>query len=334
MDKKDTANKIVTGSKEALDKVSGKLSEGVFDALGRKKNIKELSMNQRIGYGFLAFVFLFLAIAVIVVALSYVIDKNFKETYYQVGCGKVNGNIRIIHLSDLHDSQYGKNNSRLLKRIKELKPDLIVMTGDMTDHRSLSRKATMAFFAETPKIAPTYFIYGNNEWTWDFKGKRKKDELLSKSLVDCGLHLLQDKQETLTVGENTIDIYGILHSDPKNFWAQAGNSFADAVWKNEENFKLTLIHEPYLLQAKPGEKWGDLVLAGHTHGGVVVLPKLGPIYERESGVLPVLRKVKCFMGGVYHESYSTIIVSTGLTNKGPVRINNRPELVIIDVNRY
>ncbi|MBR4749353.1 MAG: metallophosphoesterase [Abditibacteriota bacterium] len=334
MNQKDTKDKIVSASKETWDAVSGKLSEGVFEAFGQTKSSDELTVKQKVFYGFLAAVCIVLAFAVIVIAISFFSNKTFEETFYQVGCGKVEGNIRIIQLSDLHDTQYGKNNAALLKRIKALKPDIICMTGDMTDHRSLSRKATMKFFADAAQVAPTYFIYGNNEWTWDYSKARKESDMLWKPLEEAGIHLLRDSKETIDINGNTVDIYGVLHSDPKIFWSRAGNSFADAVWKKEDNFKLTLIHEPYLLQEKPGESWGDLVLAGHTHGGVVVLPKLGPIYERESGVLPVFRKVKCYMGGVYYEKHSVIIVNTGLTNKGPIRINNRPELVIIDVNRY
>ncbi|MBP5273947.1 MAG: metallophosphoesterase [Abditibacteriota bacterium] len=334
MSEKEHTSMIVVLAKNAIEKVRVKLSEGVFEAVGHTKTEKELTKKQKAGYALLSAALIVLALIVIVLAISYVANKNFKETFYQVGCGKVEGNIRIVHLSDLHDSQYGKDNARLLKRIRELKPDIICMTGDMTDHRSYSRKSTMRFFKKVAKVAPTYYIYGNNEWTWDFIKTKDENELLWKPLVDAGIHLLQDRKETLKVGGNTVDIYGILHSSPKNFWSRAGGSFSDAVWKNEDDFKLTLIHEPYLLATKPNERWGDLVLAGHTHGGVVNLPKFGPIYEHEWGVLPVFRKVRCFMSGEHSQLNSTIIVSTGLTNRGLIRVNNRPELVIIDVNRY
>ena len=72
----------------------------------------------------------------------------------------------------------------------------------------------------------------------------------------------------------------------------------------------------------------DLGLAGHTHGGIVRLPKLGALYSAEEGLFPE------YGGGVYTlDNKATLIVSRGLgdSDKWP-RINNVPELSVIDIN--
>ena len=65
-----------------------------------------------------------LAAAVIVLGMSYIGNLTFDEDFYQVGSGKVSGNLRIIQLSDLHSSKFGKDNDNLVERITLLKPDL------------------------------------------------------------------------------------------------------------------------------------------------------------------------------------------------------------------
>ena len=72
----------------------------------------------------------------------------------------------------------------------------------------------------------------------------------------------------------------------------------------------------------------DLALAGHTHGGIVRLPKIGPLYTAEEGFLPD------YAGGSYTlANNATLIVSRGLgdSSRAP-RINNVPELSVIDID--
>ena len=71
---------------------------------------------------------------------------------------------RIAHLSDFHGYEFGANNEELLRKVAEQQPDLIVITGDIIDHKS-------QFGMITPlakglcAIAPTYYVTGNHEWS-------------------------------------------------------------------------------------------------------------------------------------------------------------------------
>ena len=70
----------------------------------------------------------------------------------------------------------------------------------------------------------------------------------------------------------------------------------------------------------------DLAVAGHYHGGIIRIPGLGGLYHPKTGFFPK------YDGGKYELAQGTLIVTRGIGNHGLIpRINNRPELVIIDV---
>ena len=74
------------------------------------------------------------------------------------------------------------------------------------------------------------------------------------------------------------------------------------------------------------------MLSGHTHGGVMRIPVLGPLFTREGGLFPE-RNGK-FVYGRYEAAGKLLIVSGGLENSNILRINNQPELVVIDINKF
>ena len=125
----------------------------------------------------------------------------------------------------------------------------------------------------------------------------------------------------------------MLTANPSAFWPYAGESYGAFAQENPGRFKLMLCHEPYVFEQFQGERWADLVLCGHTHGGVVRIPYAGGLYERAHGLLPELLD-EAYVYGQYSVGSTPLIVSGGLTNRGAIRVNNRPELVIIDVSRY
>ena len=92
------------------------------------------------------------------------------------------------------------------------------------------------------------------------------------------------------------------------------------------------IHEPLLLSEYEPDSWGDLVFAGHTHGGVTRVPMLGPLYVPEVGIFP--ERSGNYAYGRYEVQGRPLIVSAGLENKSLFRLNNPPELVIVDINKF
>ena len=74
------------------------------------------------------------------------------------------------------------------------------------------------------------------------------------------------------------------------------------------------------------------MVCGHTHGGVVRVPILGPMFTKEGGLFP--ERNDKFVYGRYDVAGRPLIVSSGLENLNVLRINNQPELVIIDINKF
>lgn len=314
----------------------------------KNKNIQSLK------FFVIGMVFVCIAVAAVIVLLNYISNREFRETFYLTSDIKVDSGVRVLQLSDLHGVSYGKDNEKLLERVDALNPDIIICTGDMVD----SAKADVDFAAtlgeELAKIAPTYYIYGNNEveTIYDFalsekaldkefgfdSDNRDGDALLAvedsfeEALEAVGVNVLKNEKDTLQVGATKIDIYGILNSNPSSFWSYSGEAFTDYLYENPDNLKITAVHEPYLFETFLGEYWGDMIVAGHTHGGVVRVPILGPLYTKEAGIFP--ERSDAFVYGKYDVSGTPLFMSGGLENIGVWRINNQPELVIIDINKF
>jgi predicted MPP superfamily phosphohydrolase len=106
----------------------------------------------------------------------------------------------------------------------------------------------------------------------------------------------------------------------------------DYIYGESENLKITAVHEPFIFEEFQPEYWGDLMLCGHTHGGMIRVPVLGPLYTREGGLFP--ERSGCFVYGRYSTAGKTLIVSSGMDNSSLLRMNNQPEVVVIDINKY
>lgn len=299
-------------------------------------------------------IFVILAASVAVVGYNYLENQNFRETFYCVSSLKVNNKIRIVQISDLHNCSFGNNNDKMINRIEKLKPDLIIYTGDIIDSKSNSDDAIINLCASLSKLAPSYFVYGNNEVEKYYDNPLTQDSLDEKfgfnndtrdpnklmeitdsfeeKLEGVGVKVLKNGFDTITVGLTNVDVYGVLTSNPSSFWSYAGKSFDDFIYKNENNFKITAIHEPLVFEEYTPDTWGDLMLAGHTHGGTAKIPLIGPAYTHDGGILPA--RAGHFVYGRYDVQGRPLIVSSGLENTNFLRINNQPEIVIVDINKF
>ena len=256
-----------------------------------KKNLNILKLF------FISLVFVCVALAVAIIVCNYIGNRNFKETFYSVSSLKVDNKIRIIQISDLHNSIYGKDNKKLVSRVEKLKPDLILYTGDIIDSNSKSNDKVLNLCKELTAYAPSYYIYGNNEVEKYYDVALNQDALdekfgftnenrdpskllnitdeLTQKLEASGVKVLKNKSDSIMIGTTMIDVYGVLTSNPSAFWSYAGKTFSDYIYTNENNLKITAIHEPTVFEEHTSDTWGDLVLAGHNHGGTIRIPILG-----------------------------------------------------------
>ena len=299
-------------------------------------------------------IFVIAAASVAVVGYNYLENQNFRETFYCVSSLKVNNKIRIVQISDLHNCSFGNNNDKMINRIEKLKPDLIIYTGDIIDSKSKSDDTIIKLCASLSKLAPSYFVYGNNEVEKYYDNPLTQDSLdkkfgfnndtrdpnklleitdsLEEKLEKVGVKVLKNCSDTITVGSTNVDVYGVLTSNPSSFWSYAGESFDKFIFNEQNNLKITAIHEPLVFEEYTPDTWGDLMLAGHTHGGTAKIPLIGPAYTHDGGILPA--RAGHFVYGRYDVQGRPLIVSSGLENTSFLRINNQPEIVIVDINKF
>lgn len=225
---------------------------------------------------------------------------------------------RIAHISDLHNAEFGKDNRRLIKRIQEMNPDIIVLTGDLVDSRHPDIPIALSFAKQVVTIAPTYYVPGNHE------GRLDDPEDFLADLKETGVTLLLDESVLLHRGEDAILLTGL--KDPTLRVDQSENAMRKAL--NEqisetELYTVVLSHNPEYMPVYT-DCQADLVLSGHLHGGQFRLPFIGGVYAPGQGFFPK------YDAGLYEEDNTKMIISRGLGNSAfPFRLNNRPEIILI-----
>lgn len=301
----------------------------------------------------ISMLFVGIAAAFGVVAYNYMANQEFRETFYCVSSLKANNKIRVIQISDLHEATFGNDNEKLVERVKKLKPDLILYTGDCVDSDG-TEDAILSLCKRLAEVAPSYYIYGNNEVeryykialtqenldarynfddeTRDPKMLKEAPDPFEEKLEETGVKVLKNEYETITIGATKVDVYGVLTSNPSAFWSYGGESFNEYLYTEEGNLKITAIHEPLVFEEFTPDTWGDLMLAGHTHGGLTKIPLIGPAYTPEGGFLPA--RGGHYVYGRYDVQGRPLIVNSGLDNSSYLRINNSPEIAIVDINKF
>lgn len=113
---------------------------------------------------------------------------------------------KIIHLSDLHSKQFGKDNKKLINLITKQSPDIVVMTGDMVNTTDNNLDVFVSTAQQLADRFDTYYIVGNHEQNL------AKDKLSSlyQALKNSGVHVLDNNKKSIQKGSEKIDIYGLL----------------------------------------------------------------------------------------------------------------------------
>lgn len=249
---------------------------------------------------------------------AYALSLRVKITHYTVKSRKAGGKTRLLHVSDLHSSDFGEE---LCRAIDDISPDAVMLTGDIADNRIPNEKA-FALTEYIGKSYPAFYVSGNHEiYTHDSDG-------IKEHLRRQGIIVLEGEGSVLTAGGNTLLICGI--DDPYGFPDRQGRFWEDqlsdcASLCREDIFSILLTHRPEMVRFYR-ETGFDLVLAGHAHGGQVIIPGiLNGLYAPHQGVFPK------YAGGRFDFPGQTLIVSRGLSKYVRPRVFNRPELVVIDI---
>ncbi|WII70653.1 metallophosphoesterase [Bdellovibrio sp. 22V] len=170
-------------------------------------------------------------------------------------------NLRIVHITDLHISPSLPVSfvSKLVGRVREMNPDVIVFTGDILDSFSEKHQEEFKILSGLQAQYGIYYVPGNHEYYWDVQRGLQ-------SFRDLGFKVLLNETAEIRKGTASLQIAGIPDPAAGHF-GQPGPDFkAVQSQLKPGSFKVLLSHQPSL--AKHSEKIGiDLQLSGHTHGG-------------------------------------------------------------------
>ena len=228
---------------------------------------------------------------------------------------------KIAQVSDLHNAEFGDGNAKLLSLLAAAEPDIIAVTGDLIDSRHTDVEAALAFISRAAEIAPVYYVTGNHEARLGF-------ERLVPRITEAGAVPLRSEAVYIERGGARICLAGI--DDPA--FASGGDAASRAGAMLDGLivpgvYTVLLAHRPELAEvyARAG---ANLTLSGHAHGGQIRLPFLGGLFAPGQGFLPE------YASGLYEAGGMALVVSRGLgASLFPLRVNNRPELVIVELGR-
>lgn len=233
---------------------------------------------------------------------------------------------RIAQISDLHNAQFGKDNANLLEKLRSCNPDIVVLTGDLVDSYQTDIAVSIAFAQKAAEIAPVYYVTGNHE------SRISQYNALLEGLSDSGVTILQNASVTLEKAGEQITLLGV--QDPSfqtDYLFGDAQSVMDSVLSqmmaDTQGYTILLSHRPELFDIY-AENGVDLVLAGHAHGGQFRLPFVGGLIAPGQGFFPE------YDAGVFTSNHTSMVVSRGIGNSIlPLRINNRPEIVVVELSR-
>lgn len=232
---------------------------------------------------------IFLTIATTIIAISlilccevYISYNKLAESNYTIKNEKINNDINIAIMSDLHDNNMGKNNQKLVDKIDSISPDIVLVVGDMLNEYSKDSNTVTNIMKQISKNYKVFYSLGNTEEDYIKLGTSD----LLKELESSGITVLDNEYEDLKVGESAMRIggmydyaFGEIDEDTYNFLYD---------FQSTDSYKIMMSHRPdSFIFGDASKVWDiDLVAIGHTHGGQVRLPYFGGVYVGGQGWFP------------------------------------------------
>lgn len=221
---------------------------------------------------------------------------------------KITKDIKITQITDFHSNKY-INLDKLFENIKEYQPDIIVLTGDIIDHKTTDLKLALDLAKRATKMNKNvYFVSGNHE------DRNPLYTELAIKMKSLGVVILNNESTVIDINGVKINIAGVKFYLNREDYNRAITNI------NVDNYTILLSHSPnrpikYLTGME------DLIISGHTHGGQVRLPFIGAIIAPGQGLFPKYDK------GIIEIENTTLYIDSGLGNSVyPIRLFNRVQI--------
>lgn len=319
----ENPGKADEASDQAAEELSAEEARKHHQSLLARRRAVRQKIRKRIIAAFCILAFL----ALLGAGAMYYIKKEsgtLEVSFYHLQSEVVGAPFRIVQLSDLHLHEFGEKNAELVDWVRRLNPDIIAITGDMNNHFNDDTHVVTDLCSKLAEITDVYYVMGNHEWV-DYIHRNTS---IRRDIVATGVTLLENNCVEKEVNGNKIIIGGLVN-EVSNYEKFSAPQFMKR-FMQADGFKLLLVHYPEYFLGTLNHYSIDLALCGHVHGGIIRLPRFGGVYSSDQGFFPKLYEgMQTVSGG------SVVVVSRGLGGEGAIpRINNNPELVVIDVSWY
>ncbi len=202
--------------------------------------------------------------------------------------------LRIVQLSDLHISPAFPRDwvRAVVDRVNALKPDLIVITGDLADGPPARRNEDIAPLAHLRAPLGVFSCAGNHEYYWGYQGWMKKSRAQ-------GIHPLENAHVVLETRGRQLVLAGVTDQAAPAFGLPGPDIPQALAGVPPDATRIMLAHRPRLI-AQSAEENVDLQLSGHTHGGQLAGVNQLVAFFNDG-----------FLAGNYHAGDATLYVSPG-----------------------
>ncbi len=235
---------------------------------------------------------------------------------------------RIAQLSDIHMDEFTEPFflRMAIDRINRLRPDAVFLTGDFVTHELLPRSFSIrsgwscARILDTLDCRQRYAVLGNHDVTVNARA-------VSQALTSNNIAVLRNSFVALERGSSRIWLAGL--DDCIEGTPDIDRAIPEFIRNRTEEPAILLCHEPDFADtvlAHPAGQSVALMLSGHTHGGQVRIPLLGPM-----GLPDLGRK---YVEGAFQLQSLQLYVNRGIGTVGvPFRLNCPPEITLITLRR-
>ena len=260
----------------------------------------------------LQFRYFLLGVCILCVVVMW--NDRVEMTFYDIN----NLPCKIILLTDVH------NRSLDITVIEQEKPDIIAVSGDIINSDCTDLSIATTLLERLTLIAPTYVSLGNHELEYE----ERTGEDIAAIFEETGVIVLDKKYVDVGINNKSVrvgGIYGYCLPERYNHGNEDERDFLRE-FEDTDSYKILLNHLPYSwTHYGISEDYDiDLVLSGHTHGGQIILPFVGGVYDPELGFFP--GKVS----GRFDSNDTTVIVSNGIGSANEILPRlNKPEIVVI-----
>lgn len=223
--------------------------------------------------------------------------------------------IRIAHITDTHVGKFtrGQVLDQIVATTNSLEADLVLFTGDLIDNSIRDLPIAVRMMQQLKAKSGVFLIEGNHDLFEDAVA-------FEKGVRDGGITMLRNEVASVQVRGSTVQLLGIV-------WKHGEEEMAEDVdtvsaMRDPAAFPILLAHHPHAFD-RAAERGIPLTLAGHTHGGQLML-------SQEIGAGPAMFR---YWSGLYRKAERALVVGNGTGNWFPLRLNAPAEIIHLTLRR-